>query len=114
MRPSPVEWLPSDHLVFVLLDLPNELDFSAIMTPALARDLRGDKGFAPRMVTLSLLYSSCIGIVASRNIERACYEDLAFRVLTGIQQPDHCRISDVRLRNLEALSGLYRFAEACG
>ncbi len=30
-----------------------------------------------------LLYAYCVGIVASRKIERACYEDLAFRVLTG-------------------------------
>ena len=49
MPPSPIEWLPSDHLVFFLLDLPNELDFSAIMAPALAKDPRGEKGFDPRM-----------------------------------------------------------------
>jgi len=107
MPPSPIEWLPSDHLVFFLLDLPNELDFSAIMAPALVKDPRGEKGFDPRMMTLLLLYAYCIGIVSSRKIERACYEDLAFRVLTGNQQPDHSRISDFRLRNLDALSGLF-------
>ncbi|WP_416238101.1 transposase [Synechococcus sp. CCY9201] len=37
----------------------------------------------------------------------ACYEDLAFRVLTGNQQPDHSRISEVRRRNLDALKGLF-------
>ena len=30
-----------------------------------------------------LLYAYCVGTVSSRKIERACYEDLAFRVLTG-------------------------------
>jgi transposase len=35
-----------------------------------------------------LLYAYCVGVVSSRKIERACYEDLAFRVLTGNQQPD--------------------------
>jgi len=54
-----------------------------------------------------LLYGYCVGIVASRRIERACYEDLAFRVLTGNQQPDHNRISEFRRRNLDALSDLY-------
>ena len=107
MPPSPIEWLPSDHLVFFLLDLPSELDFSAIMTPALAKDPRGEKGFDPRMMTLLLLYAYCLGIASSRKIERACYEDLAFRVLTGNQQPDHSRISEFRRRNLEALSGLF-------
>ena len=28
-------------------------------------------------------------------------------MLTGNQQPDHSRISDFRLRNLDALSGLF-------
>ena len=54
-----------------------------------------------------LLYTCCIGTVSSRKIERACYEDLAFRVLTGNQQPDHSRISEFRRRNLDALKGLF-------
>jgi hypothetical protein len=57
-------------------------------------------------LTLLLLYAYCVGIVSSRRIERACYEDLAFRVLTGNQQPDHSRISEFRRRNLDALKGL--------
>jgi hypothetical protein len=48
-----------------------------------------------------------VSTVSSRKIERACYEDLAFRVLTGNQQPDHSRISDFRRRNLDALKGLF-------
>jgi len=59
------------------------------------------------MMTMLLLYAYCVGIVSSRKIERACYEDLAFRVLTGNQQPDHSRISEFRRRNLEALSDLF-------
>jgi transposase len=54
-----------------------------------------------------LLYAYCVGIVSSHKIERACYEDPAFRVLTGNQQPDHCRISEFRRRNLDALSDLF-------
>jgi len=40
-------------------------------------------------LTLLLLYGYCVGIVSSRRIERACYEDLAFRVLTSYQQSDY-------------------------
>jgi hypothetical protein len=58
-------------------------------------------------LTLLLLYAYCVGTVSSRRIERACYEDLAFRVLTANQQPDHSRISEFRRRNLEALSDLF-------
>ncbi len=54
-----------------------------------------------------LLYAYCVGIVSSRKIERACYEDLAFRGLTGNQQPDHSRISEFSRRNLDALKVLF-------
>ena len=107
LPPSPSDWLSADHQVYFLLDLVNELDLSAIVIPAQAKDPRGEKGFDPRMMTLLLLYAYCVGTVSSRRIERACYEDLAFRVLTGNQQPDHSRISEFRRRNLEALSDLF-------
>jgi transposase len=107
LPPSPTDWLSHDHQVYFLLDLVDELDLSDILTPARAKDPRGEKGFDPRMMTLLLLYAYCVGIVSSRKIERACYEDLAFRVLTGNQQPDHCRISEFRRRNLDALSELF-------
>ena len=49
----------------------------------------------------------CVGLPSSRKIEKACWEDAAFRVLTGNQQPDHSRISDFRRRHLVALAGLF-------
>ncbi|MBM5794321.1 MAG: IS1182 family transposase [Cyanobacteria bacterium K_DeepCast_0m_m1_088] len=107
LPPSPREWLSPDHQVYFLLDLVEELDLSEILIPAQAKDPRGEKGFDPRMLTMLLLYAYCVGIVSSRKIERACYEDLAFRVLTGNQQPDHSRISEFRRRNLDALKDLF-------
>ena len=107
LPPSPSDWLSDDHQVYFLLDLVDELDLSSILIPAQSKDPRGEKGFDPRMMTLLLLYAYCVGIVSSRRIERACYEDLAFRVLTGNQQPDHSRISEFRRRNLDALSDLF-------
>ncbi len=107
LPPSPREWLSEDHQVYFLLDLVDELDLSEILIPAQAKDPRGEKGFDPRMLTMLLLYAYCVGTVSSRKIERACYEDLAFRVLTGNQQPDHSRISEFRRRNLDALKGLF-------
>ena len=107
LPPSPVEWLPEHHLVFFLLDLAAELDLSAIYAVYEARDARGVKAYEPRMMVVLLLYAYCVGIPSSRRIERACWEDAAFRVLTGNQQPDHSRISDFRLVHLDALAGLF-------
>jgi transposase len=102
-----VEWLPANHLVFFLLDMAAELDLSAIYAVYEARDPRGVKAYEPRMMVVLLLYAYCVGIPSSRRIERACWEDAAFRVLTGNQQPDHSRISDFRLVHLDALAGLF-------
>jgi transposase len=107
LPPSPVEWLPANHLVFFLLDLAAELDLSAIYAVYEARDPRGVKAYEPRMMVVLLLYAYCVGLPSSRRIERACWEDAAFRVLTGNQQPDHSRISDFRLVHLDALAGLF-------
>jgi len=75
--------------------------------PAQSKDPSCEKGFDPRMMTMLLLYPYCVGTVSSRKIERACYKDLAFRVLTGNQQPDHNCISVFRRRNLNALKDLF-------
>lgn len=87
LPPSPVEWLPANHLVFFLLDMAAELDLSAIYAVYEARDPRGVKAYEPRMMAVLLFYAYCVGIPSSRRIERACWEDAAFLVLTGNQQP---------------------------
>ena len=107
LPPSPVDWLPENHLVFFLLDLAGELDLGVIYAIYEQRDPRGVKAYEPRMMVVLLLYAYCVGLPSSRKIEKACWEDAALRVLTGNQQPDHSRISDFRLVHLDALAGLF-------
>jgi len=107
LPPSPVDWLPENHLVFFLLDLAGELDLEEIHAVYRQKDPRGEKAYEPRMMVVLLLYAYCVGLPSSRKIEKACWEDAAFRVLTGNQQPDHSRISDFRRRHLPALAGLF-------
>jgi len=107
LPPSPVDWLPENHLVFFLLDLATELDLEEIHAVYRQKDPRGEKAYDPRMMVVLLLYAYCVGLPSSRKIEKACWEDAAFRVLTGNQQPDHSPISDFRRRHLNALAGLF-------
>ena len=102
-----MDWLPENHLVFFLLDLAGELDLEEIHAVYRQKDPRGEKAYEPRMMVVLLLYAYCVGLPSSRKIEKACWEDAAFRVLTGNQQPDHSRISDFRRRHLDALAGLF-------
>ncbi len=92
--------------MFFLLDLAAELDLEAIHAVYRQKDPRGEKAYDPRMMVLVLLYVYCVGLPSSRKIEKACWEDSAFRVLSGNQQPDHSRISDFGRRHLDALAGL--------
>jgi transposase len=43
-------------------------------------------------MTILLLYAYCVGIVSFRRIKARLLRNLAVRVLTGKQQPDHSRI----------------------
>jgi len=50
-----------------------------------------------------LLYGYMVGIRSSRRLEKATYEDVAFRYLTADQHPDHDSIAEFRRVHLEAL-----------
>ena len=93
--------------MFFLLDLIDQLDLDPILQLYRQKDARGEKAYDPRMMVVLLLYAYCVGMPSSRKIERACYEDLPFRVLSGNQQPDHTRISEFRRRHLELLEDLF-------
>ncbi|MBM5801906.1 MAG: transposase, partial [Cyanobacteria bacterium K_DeepCast_35m_m2_023] len=93
--------------MFFLLDLAGELDLEAIYAVYQQKDPREEKAYDPRMMVVLLLYAYCVGLPSSRKNEKACWEDAAFRVLTGNQQPDDSRISDFRRRHLAALAGLF-------
>lgn len=80
LPPSPLEWLPEGHLAHFILDVVSELDLSAIEGPVQAKDPRGTRPYDPTMMTTLLLYGYCVGVFSSRKLERATYEDVAFRM----------------------------------
>jgi transposase len=106
LPPSPQEWLPQDHLAYFILDTVGELDLSAI-TAEYEKELRGYPPHHPVMMTALLLYAYCVGVPSSRKMEKRTHEDVAFRVITADQHPDHVRISEFRRRHLAALADLF-------
>lgn len=107
LPPDMRDWLPEGHLALFVLDVVGELDLSKIYAVYEARDDRGRAGYHPAMMVALLVYAYCIGKPSSRRIERATYEDVAFRVLAGDQHPDHDSIAAFRKEHLEALAGLF-------
>ena len=106
LPPSPLDWIPEDHLARFILDTVGEFDLSAIFA-YYERELRGFPPHHPRMMVALLLYAYCVGVPSSRKIEKRTYEDVAFRVIAGNTHPDHTRVSEFRRIHLKALAGLF-------
>jgi transposase len=51
----------------------------------------GRPPYDPAVMVSLLLYAYARGIRSSRQIERGCWEDVAFKVITGLRTPDHAR-----------------------
>ena len=102
-----MDWLPEGHLAYFVLELVRELDVSAIEDAIQSKDARGVRPYSPRMMTALLLYSYCTGVFSSRKIERATYQDVAFRVLAGGDHPHFTTVNAFRLQHRDALSSLF-------
>ena len=66
-------------------------------------DGRSRPAYDPAMMVALLLYAYARGIRSSRVIERACEEDVAFRVMAAQQRPDHATIARFIERHEEAI-----------
>jgi len=102
--PSLDEWLPEDHPARFINDLVEQLDLSDIYNDY--TELRGKPPYHPLMMAKIWVYACSKGIMSSRKIEKALYDDVAFRFLTANQQPDHWVISEFRRRHHKALGKL--------
>jgi transposase len=105
LPPDLRDWLPADHLAWFILDVVDQLDLGPFLK-AYRADGHGRAAYDPRMLLAVLLYGYCTGIRSSRQIERRCQEDIAFRVLAGNSTPDHVTIARFRVRHEQALAGL--------
>jgi transposase len=105
LPPDLRDWLPSDHLAWFILDVVDQLDLGPFLK-AYRADGHGRAAYQPRMLLAVLLYGYCTGTRSSRQIERRCAEDIAFRVLNGNSAPDHVTMARFRVRHEQALAGL--------
>lgn len=105
--PSLQDWLPENHLARFVADVTNELDLNRVYAEYERSDGRGLSAYHPLLLTRLLLYGYSIGMTSSRAIERATYDNVAFRYLAADQHPDHDTIASFRQEHLEALAGLF-------
>jgi transposase len=104
LPPDVRDWLPEGHLAWFILDVTDQLDLEPFLR-AYRADGHGHPAYDPKTLLGVLLYAYATGVRSSRQIQRCCIEDLAFRVLTGNQLPDHVTIARFRVRHQQALAG---------
>jgi transposase len=102
--PDMREWLPVGHLVWLVIDVVGSLDLEAFRRKAKLGGA-GRAPIDPGMLLALLIYAYAHGVRSSRQIERLCETDVAFKVISGNHAPDHTVIARFRARHED------RFAE---
>jgi transposase len=106
LPPDLRDWLDDDHLAWFVIEAIEELDLEPFYA-AYRADGHGRAAHDPRMMLTLIAYAYCVGERSSRGIERRCREDVAFRVITANQAPDHATIARFRVRHQDALAELF-------
>jgi transposase len=101
LPPDVREWLPDGHLAWFILSTVGELDLADFYA-AYRADGHGRAAYEPSMMVALVLYGYSRGVRSARAIERACEEDVAFRVLAANQKPDHATLARFIERHEEA------------
>jgi transposase len=106
LPPSIDDWLPQDHRARFIAEAVDELlDLAPIYASYESFD--GAPPYDPQMMLKLLLWGYSCGVTSSREMERRCATDVAFRYLSANQAPDYRSIARFRRRHLPALEKLF-------
>jgi transposase len=106
LPPDLRDWLPEDHLAWFVIDTVGVMDLSGFYA-GYREDGLGRAAYEPSMMVALILYCWSRGMRSSRRIERACVEDVACRVISANQRPDHATIARFIERHQGALGDLF-------
>jgi transposase len=106
LPPDLRDWLEEDHLAWFVIEAIEELDPDAFYA-SYRDDGHGRAAHDPKMMLTLLTYAYCVGERSSRRIECRCREDVALRVITANQAPDHATIARFRVRHEQALADIF-------
>jgi transposase len=106
LPPSLRDWLPEDHLAWFVIDSVGRLDLAGFYS-AYRADGHGRAAYEPSMMVALVLYAYATNERSSRGIERRCRQDIAYRVITGNQTPDHATVARFIRRHQQSLNELF-------
>jgi transposase len=106
LAPNIRDWLPEDHLAWFVIASVEALDLSAFYG-SYRSDGHGAAAHDPQMMVALALYAYATGERSSRQVERRCREDVAYRVIAANRVPDHATIARFRARHEDAIAALF-------
>ena len=106
MPPDVRDWLPEGHFAWFVLDAVAVMELGEFYA-AYRDDGRSRPAYEPSMMVALLLYAYARGVRSARAIERACEEDVAYRVIAAQRKPDHATIARFVERHEQALGGVF-------
>ena len=112
MPPDLTDWVPDDHVVWSILGAVDQMELSAFYG-AYRENGQGQAAYEPSMMVALLLYAYARGNRSSRGIERACREDVIYKLITAMRVPDHSTIAEFRRRHERALGELFARCWLC-
>ena len=106
LPPSLDDWLPENHEARFISDVVDTLlDLDCIYDSY--TEASGAPPYDPAMMLKLLLFAYSIGVTSSREMERRCHVDVAFRWLSANAAPDYRSLSRFRRRHLAAIDALF-------
>ena len=107
LPPDMREWLPADHPVWLVIAVVGEhLDTSAFHAGRRTGGA-GAAGYDPDMLLTVLVWAYAHQVSSSRDMERLCRTDVAFRVICGGNLPDHSTLARFRKEFPGAVGDLF-------
>lgn len=106
LPPDMREWLPPEHLVWMVIEVVASLELKAFRRKAKLGGA-GRSPIDPAMLLTLLIYAYAHGVRSSRQIERLCETDVAFRVICGNDAPDHTVIARFRARHSDRFADVF-------
>jgi len=97
LPPDMREWLPGDHVVWLVIEAVGSLDTSAAHAHRRTGGA-GTAGYDPDMLLTVLVWAYASKVTSSRRIEALCRTDVSFRVICAGDVPDHVTIARFRQR----------------
>jgi transposase len=94
--PSMRDWLPEDHPVWLVISVVEDHMDTSVFHAARNTGGAGTAGYDPDMLVTVLVWGYAHQVTSSRDIERLCQTDVAFRVICGGNTPRHVTLSQFR------------------